>query len=159
MFWRALFLTAAIALLAISKDRIWHSIKDPNISLLFIVVGLVLVYAECLLPGSAIFASIGGVFLLVGIFGFSMQLLSYRHLLMLMCGAILICMEALWPMFGTAALAGVVLVNCGGVMLCAGMKLNWTGPILTSISGLTLLLLRFASIAWSNKHLAISAIR
>ncbi len=159
MFWRTLFLTAAIALLAISKDRIWHSIKDPNISLLFIVIGLALVYAECLLPGSAIFASIGGVFLLVGIFGFSMQLLSYRHLLMLMCGAILICMEALWPMFGTAALAGLVLVNCGGVMLCAGMKLNWTGPILTSISGLTLLLLRFAAIAWSNKHLAISAIR
>ena len=159
MFWRIFILIGAMAILAVFKDRIVHASKDPNLSLLLMAVGLMLVYTECLRPGSAIFASIGGVFLCVGASAFSLQEINYTYLLVLLIGSMLVAAEALWPMYGIAAICGFALVNFAGVMLCVGMKLNWTVPILTAISGLTLFLLRFASIAWSNKHVAISAIK
>ena len=61
MLWRTLFLLVSMVGLAVLKHRILHAIKDPNISLIFVAVGLLLVYVECLRPGSAIFAGLGGV--------------------------------------------------------------------------------------------------
>ena len=159
MLWRILILIAAMTVLAVSKDRIVHAVKDPNISLLFMAIGLTLIYTECLRPGSAIFASIGGVLILVGMFGFTMQEVSSPWMLALLVGSLMIMAEAFWPMHGIAAIGGLALVNFAGVKLCAGMRLNWTVPILTAISGLTLFVLRFASIAWSNKHVAITAMK
>ncbi len=159
MLWRTLFLIVSMVVLAVLKHRIVHAIKDPNISLIFVAAGLLLVYAECLRPGSAIFAGIGGVLICVGAFGLSVQELSYPWLVALIGGVLLLIVEALWPMYGIAALAGITLVNFAGWMLCNGMKLGWTGPILTTMSAITLFLLRFASIAWNNKHAAVSAFR
>lgn len=156
MLWRTLFLIITMGVMAALKVRILHAIQDPNISLLLAAVGLTLVFAECLRPGVAVFAGIGGVLICVGVFGLSMQVISYPWLLAMAAGVLLIGVEALRPMHGIAGLAGITLVNFAGLMLCGGMKLSWTGPILTTVSALILLLLRFASMAWTNKHVAFS---
>ena len=134
------------------------AIKDPNVALLFVAVGLLLFYAECLRPGFVIFASLGGVLLLTGLYGFSTHPISLVPLLVLCLGAVLIVAEAARPMYGLAALAGFGLIHFGGANLCVGMRPLWTAPILTVLSGATLYLLRFASIAWSNKHVALSIV-
>ena len=126
--------------------------QNPNIDLALVCLGLVFIAAECLRPGKAVFLSLGSIFFLLGIFGFTRQPINAPALAVLMVGACLVIVAAVWLPRLSMATLGVVCVNLGGASLHPQISFWWSGPILTTLSAMMLILGRLAAIAWRNKH-------
>jgi len=88
------------------RTRLIRRIATPNIAVLLLGVGTLLIFAECNLPGAILPGASGLLLFLSGIYGLTFLPLRPQALLFLLAAAIALALSAKTPAFGLPALLG-----------------------------------------------------
>jgi membrane-bound serine protease (ClpP class) len=92
---------------------------DPNIALLLLVVGALLIYLEFNTPGTIVPGALGTLMVLLAIFGLNLLPIRYTAVLLLVAALGLLVLEAKVGGHGALAIAGIVSLTFGMLTLVA----------------------------------------
>ncbi|HET7103052.1 MAG TPA: nodulation protein NfeD [Terracidiphilus sp.] len=92
---------------------------DPNIAMLLLVGGALLIYLEFNTPGTIVPGALGTLMVLLAIFGLNLLPIRYTAVLLLVAALVLILLEAKFGGHGVLALAGIVCLAFGTLTLVA----------------------------------------
>ena len=90
-----------------------HSLADPNLAVLLVVAGALLIYLEFHLPGTVIPGAVGIFCVLLGAFALSHLPLSHTALTTLFAALVMILIETKYSTHGILALAGIACLIFG----------------------------------------------
>ena len=123
---------------------------NPNIALLLLVGGALLIYLEFNTPGTIVPGALGTLMVLLGIFGLDLLPIRYTAVLLLVGALVLMALEAKFGGHGALAIAGIVCLMFGMLTLVAApvpeMAINpWVAIGLSlAFGGITVFLVRLA---------------
>jgi membrane-bound serine protease (ClpP class) len=142
---------ARIELLRLSlRDELLGWLVDPNIALLFLVCGGLLIYLEFNAPGTIVPGALGTMMVLLAIFGLNLLPIRYTAVLLLLAGLAFLVLEAKFTSHGALAIAGIVCLTFGALTLVAApipqMGVDPLVAIALSVGfgGITVFLVRLA---------------
>jgi membrane-bound serine protease (ClpP class) len=141
------------------RERVLDWLMDPNLAVLILVLGGLLIYIEFNAPGTIIPGALGTLFVLLSLFALNLLPVHYASGLLLIAAFALMLLEAKFTSHGVLGFAGIVCLVFGVLTLVDGpipeMRVHLATAIATGIGfGLiTLFLVRIAVIARRNKTL------
>jgi membrane-bound serine protease (ClpP class) len=96
-----------VPILPTVREQLLGSLANPNLALLLLVGGALLIYLEFNIPGTIVPGALGTVMVLLGVF--ALDLLPIRHtaVLLLLAAAVLLVLEIKFASHGILALAGI----------------------------------------------------
>ncbi|WP_263354974.1 NfeD family protein [Acidicapsa acidisoli] len=141
------------------REQLLGYLANPNIALLLLVGGALLIYLEFNVPGTIVPGALGTVMVLLAIF--ALDLLPIRHtaILMLLSAAVLLLLEVKFASHGILAIAGIVCLAFGTLTLVdAPIPEMAIQPVIAislciAFGIITVVLLRLAVKARHNKAL------
>lgn len=139
------------------RERILDRMMDPNLAVLILVLGGLLIYLEFNSPGTIIPGALGTLLLLTALFALNLLPVRYTAVMLLIAAFILLVLEAKFPSHGILASAGVIALVFGTLTLVDGPIPELRVRLATAIAcgvafGLiTVFLVRIALIARRNK--------
>jgi membrane-bound serine protease (ClpP class) len=101
------------------RDQLLGWLVDPNIALLFLVGGALLIYLEFNTPGTIVPGALGTLMVLLAIFALNLLPIRYTAVLLLVAAMILLLLEAKFGAHGALAIAGIVCLTFGMLTLVA----------------------------------------
>ncbi len=101
------------------RDRLLGWLVDPNIALLFLVGGALLIYLEFNTPGTIVPGALGTLMVLLAVFALNLLPIRYTALLLLVAAMVLLLLEAKFGGHGAMAIAGIVCLAFGLLTLVA----------------------------------------
>jgi membrane-bound serine protease (ClpP class) len=125
-------------------------LMNPNIALLLLVGGALLIYLEFNTPVTIVPGALGTLMVLLAIFAFDLLPIRYTAVMLLIAAGILIAMEAKFGGHGALAIAGIVCLTLGTLTLVAApipeMAINpWVAlAVSTAFGAITAFLVRLA---------------
>ncbi len=137
------------------RDELLGWLVDPNIALLFLVGGALLIYLEFNAPGTIVPGSLGTLMVLVAIFALDLLPIRYTAVLLLIAAIVLLILEAKFGGHGALAIAGIACLAFGTLTLVAAPipQLRVSPWVALSVS------LAFGGITWFLVRLAWRARR
>jgi len=99
------------------RDALLGWLVNPNIALLFLVGGALLIYLEFNAPGTIVPGALGTLMVLLAIFGLNLLPINYTAVLLLMAALVLLILEAKIGGHGALAIAGIVCLTFGTLTL------------------------------------------
>lgn len=154
------FTGARIQVLRVSlRDELLGWLVNPNIALLFLVAGALLIYLEFNVPGTIVPGALGTLMVLLGIFGLDLLPIRFTAVLLLLAGMAFFILEAKFGGHGALAIAGILCLTFGALTLVAApipqMGVNPLVAIALSLGfgGITAFLVRLAVRARRRKAL------
>jgi membrane-bound serine protease (ClpP class) len=139
------------------RERILDRMMDPNLAVLILVLGGLLIYLEFNSPGTIIPGALGTLLLLTALFSLNLLPVRYTALMLLLAAFVLLLLEAKFPSHGILAGSGIIALIVGTLTLVDGpipeLRVRLTTAIACGIAfGLiTVLLVRIAIRARRNK--------
>ncbi len=139
------------------RDDLLEWLVDPNIALLLLVGGALLIYLEFNAPGTIVPGALGTLMVLLAIFGFNLLPIRYTAVLLLLAALVLLLLEAKFGGHGALAIAGIVCLTFGMLTLVAAPvpQLTISPVIAISVSAafgaITVFLVRLAVRARNRK--------
>ena len=141
------------------RERVLDALENPNLALLLLAAGVLLIYVEFHVPGTIVPGAMGTVMVLLALF--ALNLLPVRHtaLALLVAGVVLLALEIKFASHGALALAGTVALAAGLMTLVdAPVEQLRVRPgvaigVSVALGGLTVFLLRLAMRAKRRKAL------
>jgi membrane-bound serine protease (ClpP class) len=99
------------------REQLLGYLANPNLALLLLVGGALLIYLEFNVPGTIVPGALGTVMVLLGVF--ALDLLPIRHtaILLLLAAAVLLLLELKFASHGVLALAGIACLAFGTLTL------------------------------------------
>ena len=114
------FSGARVQVLTVSmRDELLGWLVNPNIALLFLVAGALLIYLEFNVPGTIVPGALGTLLVLLGIFGLNLLPIRFTAVLLLLAGLGLLVLEAKFGGHGALATAGILCLIFGAMTLVA----------------------------------------
>lgn len=111
---------ARIQVLRVSmRDELLGWLVNPNIALLFLVAGALLIYLEFNVPGTIVPGALGTLLVLLGIFGLNLLPIRFTAVVLLLAGLAFLVLEAKFGGHGALASAGVLCLIFGAMTLVA----------------------------------------
>jgi len=111
---------ARVVLLRTSlRDEILGWLVNPNIALLFLVGGALLIYLEFNAPGTIVPGALGTLMVLLAVFALNLLPIHYTAVLLLLAAMVLLVLEAKFGGHGALAIAGIVCLTFGMLTLVA----------------------------------------
>ena len=106
-----------VSILPTVREQLLDYLANPNLALLLLVGGALLIYLEFNVPGTIVPGALGTVMVLLA--GFALDLLPIRHaaILLLLAAAALLVLEVKFASHGILALAGIVCLAFGTLTL------------------------------------------
>ena len=101
------------------RDQLLGWLVDPNIALLFLVGGALLIYLEFNAPGTIVPGALGTLMVLLAVFALNLLPIRYTAVMLLVAAAALIVLEAKVGGHGALAIAGIVCLAFGMLTLVA----------------------------------------
>ena len=101
------------------RDELLGWLVDPNIALLFLVSGALLIYLEFNVPGTIVPGALGTIMVLLAVFGLNLLPIRFTAVLLLLAGMALLVLEAKFGSHGALAIAGIVCLTFGMLTLVA----------------------------------------
>jgi membrane-bound serine protease (ClpP class) len=101
------------------REELLGWLVDPNIALLMLVTGALLIYLEFNTPGTIVPGTLGTVLVLLAIFGLNLLPIRYTAVLLLVAGMALLVLEAKFGGHGALAVAGIGCLTFGMLTLVA----------------------------------------
>ena len=101
------------------REELLGWLVDPNIALLFLVGGALLIYLEFNTPGTIVPGALGTLMVLLAIFGLNLLPIRYTAVLLLVAAMVLLVLEAKFGGHGALAIAGIVCLTFGTLTLVA----------------------------------------
>src|ERR1035437_4650688 len=132
---------------------------NPNIALLFLVGGALLIYLEFNVPGTIVPGALGTLMVLLAIFALGLLPIRFTSVLLLVAALVLLLLEAKFGGHGVLAIAGIVCLTFGTLTLVAAPvpELRVTPWVAFAVSagfgGITFFLVRLAVRARRRKSL------
>jgi len=139
------------------REELLDRLMDPNLAVLILVLGGLLIYLEFNSPGTIIPGALGTLLVLTALFALNMLPVRYTALMLLIAAFTLLLLEAKFPSHGVLASAGILALVFGTLTLVEGpipeMRVRWTTAIACGVAfGLiTVFLVRIAVRARRNK--------
>ena len=141
------------------RERILDRLVDPNLAVLVLVLGGLLIYLEFNSPGTIIPGALGTLLLLVALFALNLLPIRYTAVMLLIGAFALLLLEVKFPSHGILASAGIIALIFGTLTLVEGPIPEMRVHIATAVAcGLgfgiiTAFLVRIAIRARKNKVL------
>jgi membrane-bound serine protease (ClpP class) len=101
------------------RDGLLGWLVNPNIALLMLVCGALLIYLEFNTPGTIVPGALGTLMVLLAIFGLNLLPIRYTAVLLLVAAVGLLVLEAKVGGHGALAIAGIVCLTFGMLTLVA----------------------------------------
>ena len=101
------------------RDGVLGWLVDPNIALLLLVGGALLIYLEFNAPGTIVPGALGTLMVLLAVFGLNLLPIRYTAVLLLVAAMVLLMLEAKFGGHGALAIAGIVCLTFGTLTLVA----------------------------------------
>jgi membrane-bound serine protease (ClpP class) len=99
------------------RDALLGWLVNPNIALLFLVSGALLIYLEFNAPGTIVPGALGTLMVLLAVFGLNLLPINYTAVLLLVAALVLLILEAKFGGHGALAIAGIVCLTFGTLTL------------------------------------------
>ena len=118
------------------KQRVMSWIMDPNVLFILFAVGMLAIYAEFNHPGAILPGVVGGICVLLAIFGLNILPTSLAAIALLIMAFVLFALEAKYTSYGVLGIGGVICLILGALMLVDGpipeMRVNvWTAIVVS----------------------------
>jgi membrane-bound serine protease (ClpP class) len=132
------------------RESLLSWLINPNIALLLLVGGGLLIYLEFNTPGTIVPGALGTLMVLLAIFALDLLPIRYTAVMLLIAAAVLMALEAKFGGHGALAIAGIVCLTLGTLTLVAApipeMAVNpWIALALsTAFGAITAFLVRLA---------------
>jgi membrane-bound serine protease (ClpP class) len=132
------------------RENLLTWLVNPNIAMLLLVGGALLVYLEFNTPGTIVPGALGTLMVLLAIFGLNLLPIRYTAVLLLIAAIVLITLEAKFGGHGALAIAGIVCLTFGTLTLVAApvpeMRISpWVAlAVGAGFGGITAFLVRLA---------------
>jgi membrane-bound serine protease (ClpP class) len=132
------------------RDQLLGWLVNPNIALLMLMGGALLIYLEFNTPGTIVPGALGTLMVLLAVFGLNLLPIRYTALLLLVAAVGLLVLEAKVGGHGALAIAGIVCLAFGMLTLIAApvpeLAVNpWiAGAVSVAFGLITAFLLRLA---------------
>lgn len=123
---------------------------DPNIALLLLLAGALLIYLEFNAPGTIVPGALGTLMVLLGIFGLNLLPIRYTAVALLIAAIVLLVLEAKFGAHGVLAIAGIACLMFGTLTLVSApvpeLRVSpWMAiAVSAAFGGITVFLLRLA---------------
>ena len=101
------------------REQLLGWLVNPNVALLMLVGGALLIYLEFTTPGTIVPGALGTLMVLLAIFGLDLLPIRYTALLLLVAALALVLLEAKFGGHGALAIAGIVCLTFGTLTLVA----------------------------------------
>jgi len=101
------------------RERLLGWLVNPNIALLLLVGGALLIYLEFNVPGTIVPGALGTLMVLLAIFALDLLPIRYTAVLLLVAALVLMLLEAKFGGHGVLAIAGIVCLTFGMLTLVA----------------------------------------
>lgn len=132
------------------RENLLDWLVNPNIALLLLVGGALLIYLEFNTPGTIVPGALGTLMVLLAIFALDLLPIRYTAVLLLVAALVLLVLEAKFGGHGALAIAGIVCLTLGTLTLVASpipeLAVNpWVAIAVSSaFGGITAFLVRLA---------------
>jgi membrane-bound serine protease (ClpP class) len=139
------------------REELLGWLVNPNIALLMLVGGALLIYLEFNAPGTIVPGALGTLMVLLAIFGLNLLPIRYTAVMLLVAALALLMLEAKVGGHGALAIAGIVCLTFGTLTLVAApvpeMAINpWVAIGISAAFGtITVFLVRLALRAFRMK--------
>jgi membrane-bound serine protease (ClpP class) len=101
------------------RDNLLGWLVNPNIALLMLVFGALLIYLEFNTPGTIVPGALGTLMVLLAIFGLDLLPIRFTAVLLLVAALVFLMLEAKFGGHGALAIAGIVCLTFGTLTLVA----------------------------------------
>jgi membrane-bound serine protease (ClpP class) len=101
------------------REELLGWLVNPNIALLFLVGGALLIYLEFNAPGTIVPGALGTLMVLLAIFALDLLPIRFTSVLLLVAALVLLLLEAKFGGHGALAIAGIVCLTFGTLTLVA----------------------------------------
>jgi membrane-bound serine protease (ClpP class) len=152
--------TRAAELVAVDptlREEILDRLTDPNLAVLVLMVGGLLIYVEFNTPGTIIPGTLGTILVLLALFGLNLLPVRYTSVMLLVAAFALLILEAHFASHGVLAAAGILSLVVGALTLVDGPIPELRVHLATALSAglafglITVFLLRLALRARRSK--------
>ena len=132
------------------RENLLDWLVNPNVALLLLVGGALLIYLEFNTPGTIVPGALGTLMVLLAIFALNLLPIRYTAVLLLLAAVVLLVLEAKFGGHGALAIAGIVCLTLGTLTLVAApipeLAVNpWVAiAVSTAFGGITAFLVRLA---------------
>jgi membrane-bound serine protease (ClpP class) len=132
------------------RENLLGWLINPNIALLLLVGGALLIYLEFNTPGTIVPGTLGTLMVLLGIFGLDLLPIRYTAVMLLIAALVLLVLEAKIGGHGALAIAGILCLTLGTLTLVAApvpeLAVNpWIAiGVSAAFGGITAFLVRLA---------------
>jgi membrane-bound serine protease (ClpP class) len=139
------------------REEILDRLTNPNLAVLVLVVGGLLIYLEFNTPGTIVPGTLGTIMVLLALFGLNLLPLRYTSVMLLVAAFVLLILEAHFPSHGALATAGIASLVIGSLTLVDGPIPELRVALATALSAglafglITVFLLRLALRARRSK--------
>jgi membrane-bound serine protease (ClpP class) len=99
------------------RENILDRLTDPNLAVLVLVVGALLIYVEFNTPGTIIPGTLGTILVLLAIFSLNLLPVRYTSVMLLVAAFVLLILEAKFATHGVLAAAGILSLVIGSLTL------------------------------------------
>lgn len=124
-------------------------ITDPSIAYLLLIAGFYGLFFEFTNPGILVPGVLGGISLLIGLYGLQMLPISFVGLALILLGMTLMITEVYLPSFGVVGIGGLIALVVGSVFLLDESTAGYTLPMTLIVTVAALSALVFAFIVLS----------
>ena len=111
------------------QQKVLHTILNPNIAYLLLILGLLGIYFELQHPGVIAPGVVGVISLLSAIYAFQILPVNYIGVLLIITGIVMFILEVKVPGFGVLTSGGIIALLLGSFMLTSGnapeLSVDW----------------------------------
>ncbi len=120
------------------SESIEQFLSDPQIAMLLMMVGLMGLYVGFSSPGTFVPEVLGGIALILGVFGLGLFEINIVGIILLIAGVSLIVAEFFTSGFGILGIGGLIALVLGGLLLPVEplMGGDWYGTFIRTVIGL-----------------------
>ncbi|MFB6356475.1 MAG: nodulation protein NfeD, partial [bacterium] len=131
-----------------SKERFLNILVNPNLVYIFMMLGIYGLIYEFANPGVGLGLVVGGICLLLGLFGMSMLPISYTGLALLLLGIVLMVLDVFVPTMGVLTMGGVTSFVLGSIMLFRTDVFAVSYGLIAGASAVTVVFILVVSYLW-----------
>src|SRR6202012_5979378 len=102
------------------RERLLSKLTNPDIAVLLLVLGGLLIYLEFNVPGTVVPGSLGTLFVLLSLFGLNLLPIRHTAIVLLLAAVVMMVLELKFGSHGVLALAGVTCLIFGLATLVDG---------------------------------------
>lgn len=116
-------------LLPNTRERILGELMDPNVAVILLVLGGLLIYLEFNVPGTIVPGSLGTLMVLLSLFALNLLPIAGTAVALLLAAIVLLLLEVKFSSHGVLALAGILCLVFGLLTLVDGpipeLRVHW----------------------------------